>query len=181
VELEPGGSQRPVTKLNRQEFVDKAVDWYLNCSIDTVFREFRSGFYSVASGSAMVLFNHHELELLVCGLPHLDFAALRHAARYEGGYGAEQAYIVAFWDVIMGFSLEQKRHFLTFVTGSDRAPMGGLGKLRMLIQRSGGDTERLPTAHTCFNVLLLPEYSSREKLQRMLTTAINNAEGFGLQ
>jgi hypothetical protein len=29
------------------------------------------------------------------------------------------------------------------------------------VQRSGTDTNRLPTAHTCFNILLLPEYSSK--------------------
>lgn len=40
---------------------------------------------------------------------------------------------------------------------------------------------RLPTAHTCFNHLLLPEYSSREKLHKMMLLAIENAEGFGLR
>jgi hypothetical protein len=39
----------------------------------------------------------------------------------------------------------------------------------------------LPTAHTCFNHLLLPEYSSKEKLERMLLMALDNAEGFGLR
>lgn len=43
-----------------------------------------------------------------------------------------------------------------FTTGSDRAPVGGLGRLPLLIQRAGPDTEHLPTAHTCFNALLLP-------------------------
>lgn len=181
VELEPGGSQRPVTRHNRGEFVDAAINWRLNISVAEPFRELRLGFYAVASGSSLVLFNHHELELLACGLPHLDFLALRRAARYEGGFDAASPYIVAFWDIVMGLTLEQRRHFLTFVTGSDRAPMGGLGKLAMLIQRSGGDTERLPTSHTCFNVLLLPEYSSHGKLAAKLATAINNAEGFGLQ
>ena len=57
----------------------------------------------------------------------------------------------------------------------------GLGKLRMLIQRSGQDTDSLPTAHTCFNVLLLPQYTSEEKLRQKLLLAIGNAEGFGLQ
>ena len=59
--------------------------------------------------------------------------------------------------------------------------MGGLGKLRMIIQRDGGDTHRLPTSRTCFNVLLLPEYSTKDKLASRLITAVNNAEGFGLQ
>ena len=39
---------------------------------------------------------------------------------------------------------------------------------------------RLPTSHTCFNVLLLPDYSSKEKLQECLLKAINNCKGFGM-
>ena len=49
------------------------------------------------------------------------------------------------------------------------------------VQCGGPDTARLPTSHTCFNVLLLPEYSSREKLRERLCVAIDNAQGFGLQ
>ncbi len=46
--------------------------------------------------------------------------------------------------------------------------------------RMGGDPDRLPTAHTCFNHLLLPSYSSREALHQRLEMALENAEGFGL-
>lgn len=83
--------------------------------------------------------------------------------------------------MIHGLSLEERKRFLFFVTGCDRAPMGGLGQLSMRIQRASGDSDRLPTSHTCFNVLLLPEYASEEKLRKVLLTAIDNAEGFGLQ
>ena len=41
--------------------------------------------------------------------------------------------------------------------------------------------DRLPTSHTCFNSLLLPDYSSAAKLREKLLTAISNAQGFGLQ
>jgi ubiquitin-protein ligase E3 A len=34
---------------------------------------------------------------------------------------------------------------------------------------------------TCFNMLLLPPYSSEDKLRDRLTTAIMNCEGFGLR
>jgi hypothetical protein len=40
----------------------------------------------VCSGPALTLFNPTELELLICGLPHLDFEQLEAAAQYEGGY-----------------------------------------------------------------------------------------------
>lgn len=180
-ELMPGGSERPVTQRNKKEFVDLMVDWYLSKSIETLFNAFKAGFYSVASGSSLVLFNHFELELLVCGLPHLDFHAFEKAAVYEGGYTAEHPAVKQFWALLHSLSLEEKKRFLMFVTGSDRAPMGGLGQLRMLIQRASGDTDRLPTSHTCFNVLLLPEYVSEDKMRRMVLTAIDNAQGFGLQ
>lgn len=51
----------------------------------------------------------------------------------------------------------------------------------MTIQRAGPDTEALPTSHTCFNYLLLPDYSSGEKLRHKMKLAINYAEGFGLE
>jgi hypothetical protein len=56
----------------------------------------------------------------------------------------------------------------------------GLGSVRLYIGRHGEDSERLPSAHTCFNHLLIPEYSSKEKLQQKLLLAITNSEGFGL-
>ena len=49
------------------------------------------------------------------------------------------------------------------------------------IQRAGPDTDHLPTSHTCFNVLMLPEYSDKEKLTRLLKRAITECEGFGLK
>lgn len=51
----------------------------------------------------------------------------------------------------------------------------------MNTQGDGGDSNKLPTSHTCFNTLLLPAYVSREKLQERLRLAIMNAEGFGLE
>ena len=45
----------------------------------------------------------------------------------------------------------------------------------------GEDPPRLPSAHTCYNILLLPRYNTKEKLRSSLITAIENSEGFGLQ
>ena len=77
-------------------------------------------------------------------------------------------------------SLPHKRMLLEFVTASDRVPLKGLASLTFVIQRNGPDTDRLPSALTCFGRLLLPEYSSKEKLRERLATAIENAKGFGL-
>lgn len=40
---------------------------------------------------------------------------------------------------------------------------------------------RLPTAHTCFNQLCLPDYESYEQFERALIIAISEgSEGFGM-
>lgn len=85
-----------------------------------------------------------------------------------------------FWEVVHEMTAEQKRALLQFATGSDRIPVGGMSKLRFIIAKNGPDSEKLPTAHTCFNVLLLPEYSTKEKLRERLMKAISYCKGFGL-
>ena len=75
---------------------------------------------------------------------------------------------------------DQKKNFLEFCTGSDRCPVGGLQRLKLTITKNGPDSNRLPSAHTCFNVLLLPEYSSIDNLKERLMKALENSMGFGM-
>lgn len=51
-----------------------------------------------------------------------------------------------FWETIRSFEEEQKRLFLQFISGTVRAPVGGLGKLKMTIAKNGSDTDRYQTA-----------------------------------
>lgn len=102
------------------------------------------------------------------------------ATEYDGGYTAESQIIKDFWLIVHSLPLEDKRKLLQFATGSDRVPVGGLIRLKLIIARNGPDSDRLPTAHTCFNVLLLPEYETKEKLNDRLLKAINYAKGFGM-
>jgi ubiquitin-protein ligase E3 A len=88
--------------------------------------------------------------------------------------------VVWLWDIVREFAMDEKKKFLKFFTGSDRSPIGGLGALKCVIQRDGADSNKLPTSHTCFNTLLLPEYSSMTKMRDMLKLAVMNSEGFGL-
>ena len=75
----------------------------------------------------------------------------------------DSEYVASFWKLLMNFDVVQKKRFLSFVTGSDLAPVGGLQELQLVIQRNGDEpTERLPTAHTCFNLLLLPEHPGEQ-------------------
>eukprot|EP00762_Andalucia_godoyi_P008487 ANDGO_05781.mRNA.1 putative E3 ubiquitin-protein ligase HUL4 len=180
VELKPNGTQVQVSKDNREEYVNLLVRYLLVDSVAQQFNAFRQGFLAVAGGYGLQLLRAEELEMLLCGSPDLDFKALEQNTRYEDGYSAESRIIREFWEIVHQWSQADKKRLLFFVTGSDRVPIKGLGNLLFIISRNGPDSDRLPTSHTCFNHLLLPEYSSREKLESMLLTAIKNSEGFGL-
>jgi len=52
--------------------------------------------------------------------------------------------------------------------------------MQMIIQPMNVDGRYLPVAHTCFNLLDLPTYSSREILRRKLLQAIKHSHGFAL-
>uniref|UniRef100_A0A8C9W0H7 Ubiquitin-protein ligase E3A n=1 Tax=Scleropages formosus TaxID=113540 RepID=A0A8C9W0H7_SCLFO len=179
--LRENGDRIPVTNENRKEFVALYAEYMLNKTVEKQFKAFRRGFHMVTNESPLkYLFRPEEIELLICGSRNLDFQALEETTEYDGGYNRDSRIIRDFWETVHSFGEEQKRLFLQFTTGTDRAPVGGLGKLKMIIAKNGPDTDRLPTSHTCFNVLLLPEYSSKEKLRERLLKAITYAKGFGM-
>nr|POF11976.1 e3 ubiquitin-protein ligase upl1 [Quercus suber] len=92
-----------------------------------------------------------------------------------------------FWEVAQGFSKEDKARLLQFVTGTSKVPLEGFsalqgisGSQKFQIHKAYGSPDHLPSAHTCFNQLDLPEYPSKQHLEERLLLAIHEAnEGFG--
>ncbi|KAK2580164.1 hypothetical protein KPH14_012435 [Odynerus spinipes] len=180
-DLRENGDETYVTQENKKEFVDLYADFLLNKSVERQFKAFRRGFQMVTDESPLaLLFRPEEIEQLVCGSKIFDFAELEAATEYEGGYTVDSEAVRNFWRVAHSLPPESQRRLLQFTTGSDRVPVGGLSRLKMVIARHGPDSDRLPIAHTCFNVLLLPDYSTIEKLQDRLLKAINYSKGFGM-
>jgi len=178
--LIPNGSDIYVTQENKNEYIQLYVKFLLEDSIKLQFDNFKKGFMLVANGDALYFNAPEELQLLVNGTSELNFEELEKGTQYDNGYTAKHFTIKYFWKVLHSFNLEQKKKFLLFATGSDRAPIGGLLKLKLIIVKNG-EIDRLPTAMTCFNYLLLPPYDTIDKMRDMLTTAINNSTGFGLR
>lgn len=174
----------PLAWTNREAYVSAYVERVLIDGIQGPFDEFRKGFYTACPSPMLTqMLIAEEVALLVGGTPLLDFEEWRKSARYEHGYHADHPLILDFWAIVQGpeWTDAKRRKFLAFCTGSDRAPVGGLGNVTLTIARAGPDSDRLPSAHTCFNVLLLNEYSGgRGRLEAMLSIAVENYEGFGL-
>jgi len=177
-DLIENGGEVAVTAANREEYVRLYVSYLLEGSIARQFAAFQRGFHSVCGGECLQLFRWEELELLICGSPVLDFEALERAAQYDDGFSKAHPTVVLLWEVVHALPVDMQKRFLFFCTGSDRVPIKGLGNLNFVISRNGTEEDRLPSAHTCFNHLLLPEYKSKEKLKEQLLKAIVDTEGF---
>ncbi|KAA8527075.1 hypothetical protein F0562_008696 [Nyssa sinensis] len=147
---------------------------------------FLEGFNELVPRELISIFNDKELELLISGLPEIDLDDLKANTEYTG-YTAASGVIQWFWEVVKSFNKEDMARLLQFVTGTSKVPLEGFkalqgisGPQRVQIHKAYGAPERLPSAHTCFNQLDLPEYTSKDQLQERLLLAIHEAsEGFG--
>ncbi|XP_033158858.1 probable E3 ubiquitin-protein ligase HERC4 isoform X2 [Drosophila mauritiana] len=177
--LKPNGNQIAVTLENKQEFVDLYVDFVFNKSVELHYKAFHKGFMKVCSGRVIHIFQPEELMAVVVGNEDYDWQALQDSCEYREGYTSGDDTIKWFWEVIHDMSEAEKKNFLLFLTGSDRIPIQGMKALKFTIQATP-DERFLPVAHTCFNLLDLPRYKTKERLKYKLLQAIQQTQGFSL-
>lgn len=185
-ELIPNGRNIKVTEENKHQYVDLLAEHRLTTAIRPQINAFMEGFNELIPRDLISIFNDKELELLISGLPDIDLDDLRANTEYSG-YSAASPVIQWFWEVVQGFSKEDKARLLQFVTGTSKVPLEGFsalqgisGSQKFQIHKAYGSPDHLPSAHTCFNQLDLPEYPSKEHLEERLLLAIHEAnEGFG--
>ncbi|PBP27769.1 HECT-domain-containing protein [Diplocarpon rosae] len=171
-----------VTNENRNSYVSDYIRWLTDVSIRPQFEAFKKGFFSCIDCRSVALFDPETLQSVVEGIQEIDISELRRATRYTG-WDASHRSIRDFWSIVKRYDLEQKRKLLEFVTASDRVPVGGMRNLHFTVQRNGindGDDSHLPSSYTCYGILLLPEYSTKDVLRQKLAMALDNSKGFGM-
>eukprot|EP00118_Oscarella_pearsei_P013757 m.113286 g.113286 ORF g.113286 m.113286 type:complete len:1025 (+) comp37458_c1_seq4:1355-4429(+) len=181
VDLKPGGSSILVTDENKEEYVQLVAEMRMTRAIRPQIDSFLNGFLCFIPLSLLSLFDEYELEICLSGLPEIDLEDWRRNTEYSGGFEEDSPVIKWFWELMGTFDDKVRVQALQFATGSSRVPLGGFANLvgagglqKFIITRNEGASEnRLPTASTCFNLLKLPEYKSKEKLRECLLIALN--------
>jgi len=191
-ELLPGGKEQRVTESNKKEYVDLYVEWKLKNGTEQQTNALQKGFYEIVPKPLLSAFDEKELELIVCGLGHVDVDDWRSNTRLKN-CTSESDIVKWFWQVVEEMDMEKRARLLQFVTGSSRVPISGFSGLRgsstvnsgprpftihLMSSLSGGS---LPKAMTCFNRLDLPEYASFEVMRNKITTAIEETVGFNVE
>ncbi|XP_038837322.1 probable E3 ubiquitin-protein ligase HERC6 [Salvelinus namaycush] len=179
VELDPKETGKSVTSFNKKQFVDAYVNLAFNQSAEKVFEEFRRGFFKVCDRDVVELFQPEELRGVMVGKEDYDWDMFKQNTVYDGEYHARHPNIVTFWEAFEELTDDQKKAFLLFLTGCDRAPILGMDKIQMKVAVLQNSTElHFPESLTCHFLLLLPIYPSKEMLLARLKEAVAHNRGF---
>lgn len=179
VELEPAEPGKMVTNSNREDFVDKYVDYTLNKSVEEAFEEFKRGFFKACDRCLMEMFEPEELRGVLVGNEEYDWDILKQNTTYEGLFDAEHPTIISFWAVFDELTSNEKKAFLLFLTGFEKVPILGMSAVKMRVRPPFSFTQdHLPEALTCHALLDLPVYQKKETLKDKLIEAINHKRGF---
>lgn len=183
-ELKPNGVNISLTNENKDEYISLVIQWRFVSRVQDQMNAFLEGFNALVPLTLVKIFDEHELELLMCGIQHIDVKDWKQNTLYKGDYHANHITVQWFWRVILSFNNEMRARLLQFVTGTSRVPMNGFKELygsngpQLFTIEKWGTPDNYPRAHTCFNRIDLPPYESYQQLRDKLIKAIEGSQGF---
>eukprot|EP00927_Polykrikos_kofoidii_P066927 TRINITY_DN62487_c0_g1_i1.p1 TRINITY_DN62487_c0_g1~~TRINITY_DN62487_c0_g1_i1.p1 ORF type:complete len:1059 (-),score=181.98 TRINITY_DN62487_c0_g1_i1:64-3240(-) len=186
VSLVPDGQNVPVTRENRMKYIYLLSDFKLNTELKLASSAFHSGFLRLVDERWLRMFGENELQQVISGSQSakLDIDDLRRHTRLSNCSGGKDKVVVDFFSALKAMKPEHLVLLLRFVTSCSRAPLLGFGHLvppftihKVTIK---SDSEKLPTASTCFNTLKLPTYSSWKVMKQKLEFVVEQGAGFEL-
>ncbi|WVQ98113.1 hypothetical protein IAU59_005235 [Kwoniella sp. CBS 9459] len=181
IELVPGGAEIGVTAENRHEYIQLVCRYKLDKQIAAQSKAFFNGLSDLIDAKWLRMFDQQELQQLIGGEEApIDIDDLRAHCSMDGF--PDDTTPRLFWHVVKRFSQEEKRALLRFVTSCSRPPLLGFAYLypKFGVKFNGSDTERLPSASSCFNLLKLPGYTTERALRAKLLQAITSGAGFDM-
>jgi len=176
IELKPNGKNTEVDDTNKYEYVQLRFKYAMIENTSEQLFELLVGLYEIVPLGLLTVFDFQELELAMCSIDYIDVDDWKQNTQYEG-FSESSDTIIWFWQIVREFSEEQKARLLQYVTGTSRVPLGGFKEL----QGSDGVIKPFqlklistnnPNAHTCFNRLDLPAFSSYDNLKFFLEGVI---------
>ncbi|SCW04444.1 LAFE_0H13652g1_1 [Lachancea fermentati] len=185
IELVENGREVIVDSSNVQEYIKKVIDQMLVTGIERQVKSFIEGFSRAFPYSSLLILTPEELTRLF-GQVEEDWSTetLYSCMNADHGYTMDSPSVNDLILVMTTFSLEERRLFLQFLTGSPKLPIGGFKSLnpRLTVvlkhpEEGQKPDEYLPSVMTCANYLKLPKYSNKEILRSRISQAMNEGSG----
>merc|ERR1711871_850833 len=190
-ELVPQGNEIKVTPANKAQYLKLLIKHRLVESVRKQLHAFCDGFrlqvpHFLCQQMRKIL-THDDLYHLINGETSINVADWESNTTYWGGLTSSSPEVHWFWQIVGHMQQSELRGLLVFVHGSPQVPVGGFQHLRgfnggtkkfNIRSQLESDGTFLPTAQTCFNTLILPQYTSQEQMKDKLNQALHLHEGF---
>ena len=175
----PLGINKVVDEENKGEYVECMQKWLCRGRYEPAIGHLLQGFHEHVGQSVLQHFAVQEVQLLISGRPNIDACEVRRDVILAGGFNADSPQVQWLWETLDDLSQEMLCRFVGFFSGCACVPYDGLNPPLTLTLAEDGSDATLPRAHTCFNQLVLPRYSSKAVLQERIKYALDNqVEGF---
>lgn len=175
----PGNAGKGKIKKFIQDWAENRV----RGASSSQFQAFSSGLYQVVGKEALEVFKGfpNELDLLISGEREIDVSDWQKHTLYDPPliHRKDQELVEWFWEYVEKLDQSDRARLLKFATGSPGTPAGGFaylwasGNEKWFEIQTQGQGNRLPTAHTCFNLLILPRYASKEELSAKFSSLLD--------
>ncbi|KPI90856.1 hypothetical protein ABL78_0089 [Leptomonas seymouri] len=184
--LKPSGADEAVTPSNVGEYCDLVVGFLLDRGVAAAVQALREGFHWYIPLVALQMLSVEEVYQLVAGheraITREEFTQYSEASY---GYTINCKHVQWLFEILSSFTVEEQKQFFLFLTGSAHLPVGGLGRLRppfTVVRKTSesaavAEGDLLPSAMTCQNYLKLPQYATKEDMEKKLRFAITEGNG----
>jgi hypothetical protein len=202
IPLCPNGENIDVNEENKLQYIYLILLYKFKYSIQDFIESMLKSFYSLVPLDIIKEYNlsSNELYLMLNGKKSINIEELRAYCIYESvtnkvfeeegndsGIKDEDLFIwnetndiiVWLWRILRETSLENKKLFIQFFTGTTCIPLDGFNPPITIVFGVDMITNSLPKAHTCFFQLVLPKYDSFETMKEKLIFAVRNTNSFG--
>lgn len=179
-----GGLKKEVTESNKWEYINLLIQWKELYSISKCLAPFLQGFHDFIPLALIKDHNisYEEIDLLLNGKKTLNIEEIRAYTVYQGSkdFSEKHLIVIWLWQIFRELEDEEQRQLLQFFTGSERIPLDGYDPPLNITEGIDMTIDSLPRAHTCFNQLVIPSYTSYMIMKDKIRFAIKNVEGFTL-
>ena len=198
IELIPNGNNINLRNDNKDLFIEKVIYYETLYRYEEQIEKIKNGFFSIMGDKICQIFKPEEFAFQLSGQTTIDLEDWKKNTIYKGHYNQNNKTIQLFWEVLSELSQNELFNFFHFCTSSIHVPIDGFNglkgvnnkiqkftiepKLTLILDDSKNNDFKLIEAKTCFNRILLPEYSTKEEMKKAFDIILgNDTSFFGLE
>jgi hypothetical protein len=181
VDLKDRGRSVAVVERNKHEYVFLVARWRARHATAMEMDALLDGAAEVGVVPDLLRrFSLEELDLLVNGRRDVDVGELEAYCLHQGeGFAPDHAVSLWFWQMMHEFDDDMRARALAFATGSNKIPLDGFSP-PLTLTLDPLRVDALPVVHTCFNQIVLSNFTSYATMKKQCAFAIRNCATFEL-